>query len=111
MSASPDQRARFTAGLRELADYLDAHDDVPVPDYPHITVHADGASDAGDRQAVDAAARGLGTRAAESRPGSGHYKTRRDFGPLSYEVLAISRACMADYDARQSYAGNVITAA
>jgi hypothetical protein len=111
MFASPDQRARFIAGLRDLADYLDAHDDVPAPTRPHITVHADGASDAGERQAVDAAARGLGTQAAEPLPGSGHYKTRRDFGPLGYEVLAISRACMAEHDARQSYARNVITAA
>jgi hypothetical protein len=111
MFASPEHRARFIAGLRELADYLDTHGDVPVPDYPHLLVHVDGGSDAEERQAVDAAARGLGTRAAESLPGSGHYKARRDFGPLKYEVLAISRACMADYDARQSYAGNVITAA
>ncbi|MBO0804572.1 MAG: hypothetical protein J2P25_16050 [Nocardiopsaceae bacterium] len=111
MLTSPEGRGRFIAGLRELADYLAVHEDVPVPDYPKITAHADGADDAEEREMVDKAARGLRRHAAETRPGSGHYKVVRYFGPLEYGVAAISRSCMELHEAQQSYVDNITATA
>lgn len=110
MRTSSEERARFIAGLRELADYLVAHPGVPVPDYPRIMAHADG-SDEEKRQAVDQAAPELGAEASEILPGSGHYTAARYFGPIEYGVLAISQASKDLFNAQQSYASNITVTA
>ena len=89
VTADEGNRAGFIDGLRDLADYLAAHEDVPVPDYPE-TLHAfpDGDSNDERRAAVDAAAAVLGTDTAE-RPNSRQYYAERTFGPLTYSVVTI----------------------
>jgi hypothetical protein len=84
-----DTRAAFIAGLRDLADYLTAHEDVPTPDYSSL-LHAfpDGDSNDERRAAVDAAAAVLGTDTAE-RPNSRQYYAERKFGPITYSVVTI----------------------
>jgi hypothetical protein len=90
-------RAAWVAGLRELADFLAAHPDVPVPPAYHtqgICEFPDGDSDAERRAGVDRAAAALGVRAAGSW--GGHYKASARFGPVEYAAVAIPRDAPAE---------------
>jgi hypothetical protein len=83
-------RAAWVTGLRELADFLEGHPDVPVPPAYHegvIHEFPDGETDAERRAGVDRAAGAMGVPAAETR--GGHYKASVRFGPVAYEVVAI----------------------
>jgi hypothetical protein len=83
-------RAAWVTGLRELADFLARHLDVPVPPAWHegvIHEFPDGDTDAERRAGVDRAAEAMGVPAAETS--GGHYKASVRFGPLAYEVVAI----------------------
>ncbi len=104
-TVNPEERAAFIAALRDLAGFLEGHPDVPVPESWHtkqITVFPDGDTDEQRRAGVDAAAGALGVTAADP-DGSGHYQAARRFGSLAYQVLAISDARRAAYDAGSSY--------
>jgi hypothetical protein len=83
-------RAAWVAGLRDLADFLEGHPDVPVPPAYHSQVideFPDGDTDDERRAGVDRAAEAMGVPAAETR--GGHYKASVRFGPVGYEVVAI----------------------
>lgn len=85
-------RAAWVAGLRDLADYLAAHPDVPVPSAHHTQsfhVFPDQGGEAERRAEVDRVAAVLGTQAAESH--GGHYKAARSFGPVEYLAVVIPR--------------------
>jgi len=85
-------RAAWVAGLRDLADFLAAHPDLPVPPAHHtegFVVFPDGGTDDECRAGVDQAAGILGVRAAER--GSGHYRATRAFGPVEYIAVMIPR--------------------
>jgi hypothetical protein len=93
-------RAAWVAGLRDLAGFLAAHPDVPVPPAYHtqgICEFPEGDSDAERRAGVDRAAAALGVQAAESR--GGHYKASASFGPVEYVAVAIPRADPAENSA------------
>jgi hypothetical protein len=86
-------RAAWVAGLRDLADFLAAHPDVPVPPAYHdqgITVFPGGGTDDERRAGADRAAGVLGVRAAET--GGGHYRAERSFGPVTFGVVVIPSA-------------------
>jgi hypothetical protein len=103
LSTDPAIRGQYTASLRDLADFLDAHPAVPVPLYgTTITVNADSADDDGKTQ-VDAAAEQLGTPVRDDTDDSGHYSTIRAFGRIGYDIVAISDASFARYLAHNSY--------
>lgn len=116
MSApTPAERARVIAGLRELADLLEANPALPVTKYPVFGVHA-GAVDTGlgddDDDAccafVDQAAAVLGTEITDRH---GHYVTTwmsrgeepYDAWRMKYEVSRIRNAAMAEHLLRRSY--------
>ena len=80
-------RAQFINGLRDLASFLGAHFGYPVPDSAEITIFPDGASYATRCAAVDRLALVLG---ATTRNSLGHYSAERDFGPITYRVVAVS---------------------
>jgi hypothetical protein len=83
-------RAAWVAGLRDLADFLEGHPDVPVPPAWHSQVideFPDGDTDEQRRAGVDRAAEAMRVPAAETR--GGHYKASVHFGPVGYEVVAI----------------------
>ena len=102
-STDPANRGQYIAGLRELADFLDAHPDVPVPLYgTTITVNAD-STDTGGKAQVDAAAEQLGTPVHDDTDDSGHYSTIRAFGRIGYDIVAISDASYARYLAHSTY--------
>lgn len=90
----PADRAAFIDGLVALVCFLEAHPEVPAPrlydDNLIMHVFPDGDTDDERRAAVDSVAAGLGVTAAESQPGSGHYKFNVRFGPVTYCMVTIS---------------------
>jgi hypothetical protein len=104
-------RAAFTAALREMADYLDAHPDLPLPSAAEVAPYLDG-TDEQDRAEVDRIAGILGAR-PETTPG-GHYRVSRTFGArVTYQAVAIPDQQMQDWEALMSYRSAVtpVTAA
>lgn len=90
-------RAAWVTGLRDLADFLAGHPDVPVPPAYHshtLNVFPEGDSDDDRRAEVDRAAGVLGTAAAET--GGGHYRAARSFGPVEFALVVIPRKTPAD---------------
>ncbi|MGP3930460.1 hypothetical protein [Nonomuraea sp. KM88] len=104
MTTDSTVRCEFIAGLRRLAQFLADNPKVPVPSNGMtLTVHVVDDNDDKERAQVDRVAELISSPAS----GGGHYKTTRDFGPVTYEALAISERCMRDYDALTSYRGAV----
>lgn len=101
----PTQRARFINGLRDLACFLDTHLGFPVPPY-EATIHIfpEGTTDAERRAGVDLLAAILDTKPFDR---GGHYVAAAHFGPVTYEVVAISDAARAAHRAEQTYSGCV----
>jgi hypothetical protein len=86
-STRPVARAQFINGLRDLASFLAAHLGYPVPDSAEITVFPDGNGYAGRCAHVDRLAVALGVTPVNSL---GHYSAERDFGPITFRVVAVS---------------------
>lgn len=89
-------RAAFINALPELAAFLAAHPDVPVPSHQIIVEFIHGETDTDQRAQVDAAAKAMGVTAG----GDTHYQAALKFGPVTYEVLAIAKQELADHDER-----------
>ncbi|WP_433463951.1 hypothetical protein [Spirillospora sp. CA-128828] len=98
-----DKRTAFVQGLRELAAFIEAHPDLPVP-------HSDSSvgpylgnstpdTDQQRRAEVDRIASILGVTTS----GDSHYKASRRFGPIAYTAVAISSAVMERHAAHMSY--------
>ena len=91
-NTDPAVRDQFITGLRQLADYLDAHPDVPVPLYgTTIDVHAD-FFEVGGKIQVDAVAKMLCVDVQDDTADGGHYTATRTFGFVGYHVVAIPEA-------------------
>jgi hypothetical protein len=107
MTSPNDDRAALIAGLLDLACFLEANPDVPVPaawtSLATITVLPPRGDDTERRGFVDAFATALGVKAADP-DNSGHYTASRKFGPVEYRSFAISAVARARADARDSYA-------
>jgi hypothetical protein len=86
--ANSQERQRLTAGLRELADFLDQNPQVPAPRRADLLVFPANGSDAEMFAEVDAIAEQIGVTASGEGP-SGHYRACRDFGPVQYRAVAI----------------------
>jgi hypothetical protein len=102
-------RAAFTAALRELADFIDAHPDLPLPTpglgaemHPYLS-----GTDEEQHAEVDRIAAILDVSAILN--GGTHYEAERLFGDwVSYRVVAIPSARMAQHNALMSYHDAVI---
>jgi hypothetical protein len=102
-TTNPDVRAAFIAGLLDLACFLEAHPDMPVPSYGtsiYVSTHG---TDEEDERTVDLAAAVFGVPASWNGTKS-HYDASRDFGPVEYQVGSITSTHMARHRAHQSYA-------
>jgi hypothetical protein len=105
-STDPERRSDYTAGLRQLADYLDAHPGVPVPAYgTNILVIASDAEKGGITEILDMSIE----LAAPFAENDWTYRTVRKFGPITYTGLSHTSAAMAHYYAQTSYDGCVTT--
>ena len=106
-STDPGARGRFIRSLRDLADFLDRNRAIPVPKHgATILLHAAMTEDGG-RAEVDRIARLMDTAVNDETARGGHYWAVRNFGPLGYEVVAITAAYQAAFDADSSYRGCV----
>lgn len=104
-----DDRAALTAALRELADFIDTHPDLPVPDLPSgatVQIFPCGSDDEA-RVEVDRIAAILG-RTAETTEWQRHHRVERSFGGrVTYRAVAIPQDAMDAHRAEQSYVGAV----
>ena len=101
-------RAKVIGGLRQLADWLDDHPDVPVCPfgwdlsiYPQFTDDADRAAE------VDRIAAILGVDVTDQTQEGGHYIASRTFGLITYEAVYIPRRRRDACKALMSYSGCV----
>jgi hypothetical protein len=87
-TTDPEARAAFTAGLRALAEFLDAHPGLPVPQFSicaGLTVYPAG-TDTDKRAEVDRIAGVLQVTTDDFRV----YQAERRFGgPVAYRVVAV----------------------
>jgi hypothetical protein len=90
--ANSEERAELIAGLRQLAEYLDRHPDVPAPRWTDLLVFPPAGSDVEMFAEVDAIASRIGATASDADSPAGHYSASRDFGPVQYRAVAIPHA-------------------
>ncbi|MEV8638766.1 hypothetical protein AB0395_44640 [Streptosporangium sp. NPDC051023] len=109
MSTTPERRTAFVTGLRDLADFIEANPGLPIPRssaiinyFPERTTDTEMCAD------IDQVAGALGTEIDPVHLPHGHYMTSRNFGPISYEAVAILTDARARYDADNSYQGCVV---
>jgi hypothetical protein len=87
--ASPEERARVIAGLRDIADFLDRNPQVPAPGLIDLFVFPSSGSDAEMFAEIDGIAALIGTTASDVDSPAGHYSAVRGFGPVQYRAVAI----------------------
>jgi hypothetical protein len=80
-------RAAFLAGLRGLVDFLTANPAVVVPRHASVALLVDASDSAGRREGVECVATPLGVSTEDL--GQGYFDARREFGPITYVVVAI----------------------
>ncbi|MGS2645037.1 hypothetical protein [Streptosporangium sp. G12] len=101
-----DHRTAVITGLLDLAAFLEANPDVPVPTLPKL-LHFAAGTDPDMCAEIDAIAELLGTTIDPGDIGYGHYRTYRTFGPVEYSAVGILARAKARYDAESSYFGCV----
>src|SRR5487761_1790527 len=78
-------RAKVINGLRQLADCLDNHPDLPVASFGwEVNVYPHQDDPAASRTEVDRIAATLGTDVTDDTGQGGHYRAGRSFGLISY---------------------------
>ena len=87
--ANSEERGRLTAGLRELADFLDQNPEVPAPWRADVIVFPAKGTDAEMFAEIDVIAAQIGVTASDADSPGGHYSAVRDFGPVQYRAVAI----------------------
>jgi hypothetical protein len=97
-------RTKVIGGLRQLADWLDAHPDVPVSPFGwDLSIYPQFAEDADRAAEVDRIAAILGVDVTDQTGDGGHYIASRAFGLITYEAVHIPRARRAASAALMSY--------
>ena len=94
--ANDQERARFIAGLRDLAEFLDRNRQVPAPRYADLLVFPSRGTDAEMFAEVDVIAEQIGATARQNDTPDGHYVASRYFGPVQYRAVAIPWAARND---------------
>jgi hypothetical protein len=87
--ANSEERRRLIAGLRDLAEFLDLHPQVPAPTRADVMVFPPDGSDAEMFAEIDAIAGQIGATASDADSPAGHYSAVRSFGPVEYRAVAI----------------------
>ncbi|MGW0200527.1 hypothetical protein [Nonomuraea sp. NPDC003201] len=97
-------RPAFVAGLRALADLLEARPEIPTPWSTTVHHFVPDAQDAEMRAELNRLAALLGSHIDGT---DGHYTTTLFFGPIEYRAVAILAESRARYAAHDSYRGCV----
>ncbi|MGP3961905.1 hypothetical protein ACTWPT_38515 [Nonomuraea sp. 3N208] len=93
-------RPAFIAGLRALAELLEARPDIPIPRSTVVHHFVRDAQDAEMRAEIHRMAALLGSHVDGK---AGHYTTSLYLGPIEYRAVAILAESRARYDAHDSY--------
>ncbi|MGI5206476.1 hypothetical protein ACQEU6_33500 [Spirillospora sp. CA-108201] len=100
-------RHQTIAGLRALADFLEANPAVPVKEYGgDYSVYTRTGDDASAVAVVDQVAALLNTEVTDDRPG-GHYIASKTFGRITYQIVHIPARQMDEHHAQNSYCANI----
>jgi hypothetical protein len=102
----PHDRAAIVTGLRHLADFLDAHPDIPVSATAPLYHFTRNGNDADQRAEIEQIATRLGTPIKDDTD-YGHCTTAISFGPIEYRAVAITTEARARHAAAASYHGCV----
>lgn len=106
MLQPPSHRRAVISGLREFADDLSMHRDIPVPLIIEIDYFPRAATDAEKRAEIDRIAKVLGIE-PEFTAGGEHYAATRRYGVVHYKAVTISRDALRRWDALMSYSHSV----
>jgi hypothetical protein len=90
------ERADMVAGLRALANFLEANPAVPIPRNGHEFGVSTSGSDEQKRSQVKFAGLAIGEDVTDNAEGT-HCSARRRFGPVSYHIFAVSGAHLQRY--------------
>jgi hypothetical protein len=105
----PARRSLIVAGLRDLADFLETHPDLPAPYSVDVTAFVPRAADRVMRAEVDRVASLIGSDIDLEQVLYGHYNTGVNFGAVGYRLIGILAQSRADQAAWSSYHGAVIS--
>lgn len=101
-------RAQVIDGLRQLADYLDTHPDVPVNEYGYdLNGYTTRSTDTTERAAVDQVAAALDVPVDDETRDGGHYIAARTFGRITYRFIHVPARRRAEHQAWASYSTSV----
>jgi hypothetical protein len=102
-------RAQVISGLRQLADYLDQHADIPVNEYGWslMTFTRRDTDDAAGQAEVGQVANILGAQIHDDTASGGHCTATRTFGRITYEFIHVTARSRAVHNAFMSYANAV----
>ena len=98
-------RAQTVAGLRALADFLEANPAIPVRELgADYTTFARADDDNAERAEIDRIAAALGERVEDETGDGGHYRVSKTFGRITYCAVHIPAGHRAAHKALMSYA-------
>ncbi|WP_339155527.1 hypothetical protein [Actinomadura luteofluorescens] len=101
-------RHQTIAGLRALADFLEANPSVPIKEYGgDYNVYTRTGDDPAAVAAVDQVAALLNTEVTDDRPHGGHYIASKTFGRITYQIVHIPARQMDEHHAHISYRDNI----
>lgn len=106
MRQPPNHHRAVISGLRELADDLSLHRDVPVPLIVEIDYHPRGETDTEKRAEIDRIAKILGVEPEFAAEGE-HYIATRRYGSVRYRAITVSEKALKNWDALLSYSRNI----
>ena len=87
--ANSEERAALIAGLRELAEFLDRHPQVPAPRRTDLLVFPPAGSDAEMFAEIDVIAGQIGVTASDADSPPATTARSASFGPSQYRAVAI----------------------
>ena len=102
-----EERGSLTAGLRDLADFLEENPEAPVPRHADVLVFPPTGTDMQMKAEIDRIAALIDAAVNDQTADSGHYTASRKFGPVQYEAVVIPSRWKARRAARMSYSGNI----
>jgi len=105
--ANSEERASLNAGLRDLADFLEKNQDVPVPLSTDVMVFSSASADDEMKEETDGIAALIGAEITDDTADAGHYTASRHFGSVEFRAVAIPASARAYYDVRAFYAENI----
>jgi hypothetical protein len=98
-------RSQTVAGLRALADFLEANPAIPVREFgAEYTIFARADDDNAERTEIDRIATALGESVEDETGYGGHYRVSKTFGRITYCAVHIPADHRAAHEALMSYA-------